>query len=68
MYKTYKDFRVGTGQVALALRGDRHKPDLWSTLLPSAKTKLVEQGLFTIDGQITELGKANLKNLELKNV
>lgn len=59
--------RVPTGLVGMALRGNRHKPDLWKRLMPSAKAKLVQQGLFTTDGQITELGKTHLASLEKKD-
>lgn len=44
----------------LGLRGERHRPDLWKTLLPSTKKKLVDDGLFTPDGKITEKGRQML--------
>lgn len=45
-------------------RGNRHKKDLWKELLPAARKKLVDAGLFTVEGQITKLGMSTLKDME----
>lgn len=49
---------------AYCLRGNRHDKNLWQELLPSVKQKLVEAGLFDKDGNITELGKQTLKDMD----
>ena len=54
--KRTRDPRGGQMDTAIAMRGDRHKVDLWAKLLPSARAKLVTDGLFTTDGKITAKG------------
>jgi hypothetical protein len=40
----------------VAFRGNRHARNLWAELLPSARKRLVDQGLFTAEGEITAEG------------
>lgn len=47
-------------------RGDRHTVNTWSKLLPNAKQKLIDAGLFTEDGKITKAGLNALKDMDLK--
>lgn len=44
-----------------AFRGNRHSKNMWKELLPSAKQKLIDKGLFNKDGSITEKGLNSLK-------
>lgn len=46
----------------LGFLGNRHQPDLWKRLLPSARAQLVADGLFNEDGSITEKGMSVLKD------
>lgn len=45
----------------LGFLGNRHQPDLWKRLLPSARAQLVADGLFNEDGSITPKGMSVLK-------
>jgi len=49
--------------LGFSLRGERHKARLWEELLPSARKKFVESGLFTPAGEITEKGRKALASL-----
>lgn len=46
-------------------RGNRHIISIWDKLLPNAKQKLIDAGLFTEDGKITKAGLSALKDMEL---
>lgn len=50
----------GSGITGFTFRGNRHHPDLWKTLLPNARAKLIANGLFTSEGKITDKGRSML--------
>jgi len=47
-----------------AQRGPRTQNDLWTMLLPKARQRLVDEGLFTPDGLLTDKGRQELERLE----
>lgn len=51
------------GNSSDAFREDRHRINLWSKLLPNAKQKLIDAGLFTPEGKITKLGLDTLRDM-----
>lgn len=47
----------------LAMRGNRHTKKKWDSILPSAKKKLIDDGLFNSDGTITAAGLKKLQTI-----
>ncbi len=48
----------------LAMRGNAGSKNYWHALMPNARKKAVEMGIFTPDGAITEKGMQMLSDLD----